>query len=108
MYVDRLTMTNFDFVERTWSGPTNIVDFTTNRLTYVANDSVKISGFTGQGYATLEVSNAAATNITFTLADGVRFPVGDTNPQTITNGDVLICYVQKKSLGTNSYSRVLH
>jgi len=108
LFVDKLTMTNFDFVESAWVGPTNVIDFTTNRLTYVANDSVAISGITGSGYAALQVSNASPTNITFTLPAGTRIPTGDTNPYTITNGDVIICYVEHKSLGTNSFSRVLH
>jgi hypothetical protein len=108
MYVDRLTMTNFDLVEEPWVGPTNTINFTTNRLTYVANDSVAISGFTGTGYATLEVTNASTTNITFTLPPGVRIPVGASNPYTITNGDLLACFIEHKSLGTNSHTVVYH
>jgi len=108
LFVDKLTMTNFDFVESAWVGPTNVIDFTTNRLTYVANTSVAISGITSSGYAALQVSNSAPTNITFTLPAGTRVPTGDSNPYTVTNGDVIICYIEHKSLGTNSFSRVLH
>lgn len=95
-----------------WAGPTNIVDLHIYSQFYKTVTPVSITGWTNedpnyQGSAILDITNAATTNVTMTLASTVTTDDG-ARSYTITNGTLRVFSLRKSPLGiTNQVSRTM-
>jgi len=93
-----------------WAGPTNSITLgLTNHYYYIANTPCAVTGFVYNtsvaNTSVLTISNAAPTNITFTINSN---PVQEdtSTTYTITNGFVIKCWMEYADRMTNHVARV--